>query len=144
MKGERPLDILVSLFTLYKAYFTKEVLITIYSLKFNLELKYILSCLITLVSSSIVLSDRVILSTLFLLLKKYISSVFSILNLIWYLALSLTILVVSLLRISIFFLKLLELAIKAISSIYNRGLTVLVWNKSLIYIRNKIGEIGLP
>ena len=43
-----------------------------------------------------------------------------------------------------FVLKLFKAAIKLMSSMYNRGFILWDVKRSRIYIRNKIGEIGLP
>ena len=57
---------------------------------------------------------------------------------------ALTSLPASLSSILAFFLKLLNMTVTDISSMYERYFPVLEENRSCIYIRKRIGEIGLP
>ena len=75
---------------------------------------------------------------------KYSNSVLAKSNCTELLALSLYNFSTSLSSILIFLLRLVEATTKAISSIYEYTLVVKVGKRSRIYIRNSIGDIGLP
>ncbi len=76
--------------------------------------------------------------------EKYSSLVLTMSKEIALFSPALTSLPTSLSSILAFFLKLLNITVTDISSMYERYFPVLEENKSRIYIRKRIGEIGLP